>query len=193
MRTITVHGLPFRANYTRDYCETVCRNMAGLLTVMQDDAEDTVFFGPIIRAAVNHGLVTDKPREITAGGYEWLASYTGDIATRAEVTRRTVPRYGRAERAAKGIPPAVKPAPKPVAVARDLVAAGLLFIHPTVLDKLGPECFYLWAYSRTHRDLTTLDALAQAVHWSLSDTAIRAERCAERGYPLSLTQSEDAA
>lgn len=65
-------------------------------------------------------------------------------------------------------------------------------IDAEALDTLGPECFYLWAYSRTHRDLTTLDALAQAVHWSLSDTAIRAERCAERGYPLQLRQDEAA-
>jgi hypothetical protein len=64
-------------------------------------------------------------------------------------------------------------------------------IDADMLHILGPECFYLWSYARTHPELTTVEQLAAAVHWSLSDTRIRAERCAERGYPLPLSSSDN--
>jgi hypothetical protein len=67
----------------------------------------------------------------------------------------------------------------------------MMEIDADMLHILGPECFYLWSYAVTHPELTTVEQLAAAVHWSLSDTRIRAERCAERGYPLALKR-EDA-
>lgn len=200
-RVIEYEGLTFRGGYSVPYLRKTCRNMAGLLTAMLHSLNDgMVYKGGIVRAAVNHGLITDKPRELTAEGHAWLRAYAGEVAPLADILRaEPMPVYTRTERAAKGIAPkarAPKPKPKPVklsAIARDLTAAGLLFVHPTVLDVLGAECFYLWAYSRTHRHLTTVAALAAALHWDAEHTKIRAERCADRGYPLQIDQQEDAA
>lgn len=146
--------------------------------------------GSLCLSAARQGLVTSGKVPIpTERGLRWREQYTGAVATPDEL-RSMSPKKKRAqmEDVARR-----QRSQKPLTVARDLVAAGLLFIHPTVLDKLGPECFYLWAYSRTHRDLTTLEALASALHWGYEETRIRVERCAERGYPLALAGNEDAA
>lgn len=201
-RIVDYAGLAFKGGYTVNTCRIVCRNIAGLLTAMLESAnEGLVYKGGIVRAAARHGLITDKPREITAEGHAWLDGYRGDVAPLPDIIRPApMPTYTHHERAAKGIAPklrtkrAPKPKPAPVklsTIARDLTAAGLLFVHPTVLDVLGAECFYLWAYSRTHRYLTTLDALAEALHWDAEHTRIRAARCADRGYPLNLMANEN--
>jgi hypothetical protein len=80
----------------------------------------------------------------------------------------------------------------PSHIARDLIAEGLLFVHPSLIAALGPEELYLWLYCKAHeRDRLTVTAVADALHWPVDHTRIRAERCAERGYPLPLANEED--
>jgi hypothetical protein len=149
--------------------------------------------GRIIRGLVTQRLVTaDAPHTPTPHGLAWRASYTGAIAPIEAVTARKRRKWKTKPKPA----PKETPAKKHEQRARELGAAmierGTLFVHKKMLEHLGMECFYLWSYSRTHPELTTVEQLAAAVHWSLSDTSIRAERCGDRGYPLALKQ-EDAA
>jgi hypothetical protein len=82
----------------------------------------------------------------------------------------------------------------PSHIARDLIAAGLLFVHPSLIAALGPEELYMWLYCKAHeRDRLTLETLSSALHWPVDHTRIRAERCAERGYPLPLVRDGEAA
>jgi hypothetical protein len=82
----------------------------------------------------------------------------------------------------------------PSHIARDLIAAGLLFVHPSLIAALGPEELYMWLYCKAHeRDRLTLETLSSALHWPVDHTRIRAERCAERGYPLLLVRDGEAA
>ena len=59
-----------------------------------------------------------------------------------------------------------------------------------MIEHLGMECWFLWCYSRTHAEYTTVGQLAAALHWTADVTRIRAERCAERGYPITLAGEE---
>jgi hypothetical protein len=194
VRVTTVHGLTFRGGNSVAFCNNACRNMAGLLTAMLDPSnEDAIYKGGIVRSAAGHGLITDKPRMVTDYGRAWLAhEYRGEVAPLADVLRGVpMPTYS---------PPARTPKPKrvrkqtPATVTRDLIAAGLILIHPTLIANLGPEETYLWLYCKAHeRDRLTVAAVADALHWPVDHTRIRAERCAERGYPLPLVRDGEAA
>jgi hypothetical protein len=133
----------------------------------------------LMRGAVARGLIVSlTDRTLTAFGIAWRAAYTGTPApvTRIAVKTRTTP------------------TPKPSTIARDLIAAGLLFVHPSLIAALGPEETYLWLYCKAHeRDRLTLETLSSALHWPVDHTRIRAERCAERGYPLPLVRDGEAA
>lgn len=204
-RVVAYAGLSFKGGYTVNTCRIVCRNIAGLLYAMLDlRNEAATYKGGIVRAAARHGLITEKPREVTAKGHEWLTAYKGDIALLEEVLRPVpMPTYTRKDRAAKGITPKARPAvrakpptpaPAPSTVARDLITAGLIFVHPALIDALSADELSLWLKAKRHeRTGVTLAQLAAMLGEPLEATRIRAERCAERGYPLTVRQTEDAA
>lgn len=202
-RIVDYAGLAFKGGYTVNTCRIVCRNIAGLLTAMLESAnEGLVYKGGIVRAAARHGLITDKPREITAEGHAWLDGYRGDVAPLPDIIRPApMPTYTHHERAAKGIAPKLrtkrapkpKPTPKPSTVARDLMAAGLVFVHPKLIDDLSPDELSLWIKAKRHeRDGLTLAALAALLGEPLAHVRIRAERIRARGYVVACRDEEAA-
>jgi hypothetical protein len=183
----------FRCKYTAKAREKVLSRYAAVFDAICEGQYVTegALDGRVVNGLKLQGFITEHdPRATTPLGLAWRAGYTGPIAPRETVTvkpatarKRTLTvKYGR-ELAAQE---------RADNISRQLIGRGLLFVHKKMLEHLGMECFYLWSYSRTHPELTTVEQLAAAVHWSLSDTSIRAERCGDRGYPLALKQ-EDAA
>jgi hypothetical protein len=200
-RIVDYAGLAFKGGYTVNTCRIVCRNIAGLLTAMLESAnEGLVYKGGIVRAAAGHGLITEKPREITAEGHAWLNGYRGDVAPLPDIIRPApMPTYTRKERTAKGVPPRPKPTakpnptPKPSTVARDLMAAGLVFVHPRLIDDLSTEELALWIKAKRHeRDGLTLAALAALLGEPLAHVRIRAERIVAKGYVVAVRDEEAA-
>jgi hypothetical protein len=200
-RIVDYAGLAFKGGYTVNTCRIVCRNIAGLLTAMLESAnEGLVYKGGIVRAAARHGLITEKPREITAEGHAWLDGYRGDVAPLPDIIRPApMPTYTHHERAAKGIlpkpkrAPKPKPTPKPSTVARDLMAAGLVFVHPKLIDDLSPDELSLWIKAKRHeRDGLTLAALAALLGEPLAHVRIRAERIVAKGYVVAVRDEEAA-
>jgi hypothetical protein len=161
---------------------------AALLDALTANGGGGAYNRTLSRGAVNRGLiVSETDRTLTAFGRAWRAGYTG---TPEPVARIAVTSCGAAD---NGCKPSKRDQQRAQRIARQLIDGGTLFVQKRMLEVLGMECFYLWSYARTHPDLTTVEQLAAAVHWSLSDTRIRAERCAERGYPLNLSPESEAA
>ena len=201
-RIVEYAGLKFTGGYSVPYMRKTCRSMAGLLYAMLDlRNEGVVYKGGVVRAAANHGLVTDRPREVTPAGEEWLATYRGDIAMREEVIRDApMPTYTRKERIAKGIPPkthkpkTIAPAkPNTTHIARDLVAAGLIFVHPSLIDALGAEELALWLKAKRHeRENITVVELASMLGETVAVTRLRIESIESKGYTVAV-KAQDAA
>lgn len=144
--------------------------------------------GRVMRALRTQGYINEDDLA-TERGSAWRMGYGGPVAPLASVTRLST----------RAFPPTRKskqpaPKPKPLTVARNLVAAGLIFVHPTLIDALNGEELALWLKAKRHeRDRLTLAQLAAMLGEPLEATRIRAERCAERGYPLAVAQETDAA
>jgi hypothetical protein len=153
---------------------------AALLDALTANGGGGAYNLTLMRGAVARGLIVSlTDRTLTAFGIAWRAAYTGTPApvTRIAVKTRTTP------------------TPKPSTIARDLIAAGLLFIHPSLIE--GPESLNaielkMWLLCQAHRrQPLTLAEVARRVGEPLDVTAIRAERIREK-YPLPLA-TEDAA
>lgn len=167
-----------------------------------------VIDGRVLRGMAAQGLITAAdPRSVTALGTRWRHGYTGPVAPLSTLTVRK-PKRGRtkankmlrdrlAGRAPVITPPTPKappkPTPAPSTVARDLITAGLIFVHPALVDALNGEELALWLKAKRHeRTGVTLAQLAAMLGEPLEATRIRAERCAERGYPLTVKAMEAA-
>lgn len=186
-RVVEYAGLTFYGGYSVPYLKKTCRNMAGLLAAMMHPSNrGTEYKGGIVRAAANHGLVTGKPRTITDAGLAWLASYRGEIAPLADVVRdRPMPRYAAAQRNVKQ---------EARYIIDGLIRQGLILVHPSMVDKLGPEELQLWMYGKAHEyERLTLAQLAARLSWPVEHARIRAERIAAAGYVLTVSDESEAA
>jgi hypothetical protein len=145
--------------------------------------------GRIIRGLVTQRLVTaDAPHTPTPHGLAWRASYTGAIAPIEAVTAR--------KRRKWKTKPKPAPKPTPASLARAIVADGLLFIHPDMIEgprALNGDELKLWTLCMKYRRAPlSLADVAHKLAETVAVTRIRAERIIEKRYALPLKQ-EDAA
>jgi hypothetical protein len=143
--------------------------------------------GRIIRGLVTQRLVTaDAPHTPTPHGLAWRASYTGAIAPIEAVTARKRRKWK------------TKPAAgtKPAGVVRDLMEAGLLLIHPDMIEgprALNGDELKLWTLCMKYRRAPlSLADVAHKLAETVAVTRIRAERIIEKRYALPLKQDDAA-
>jgi hypothetical protein len=216
MNAVAPLQLPSLSRKRREVIES--RYAALIDSLQMTGGETAPYFTLTLRGAHKHGLIQSPhaPVRPTAYGLAWRAQYRGAVAMRTEIVAsspqnrarpadyvrpsRAKPPELRKTRIAKPKPvktpkPTVKPkpTPKPSTVARDLMAAGLVFVHPKLIDDLSTEELALWIKAKRHeRDGLTLAALAALLGEPLAHVRIRAERIVAKGYVVAV-RTEDAA
>jgi hypothetical protein len=205
------HTLVFGRHYTDAEQATILSRYAAVFDAITGGQTHFagVIDGRVLRGMAAQGLITAAdPRSVTALGTRWRDGFTGPVAPLSTLTVRK-PKHGNTkankalrDRLTNRVPvvtpkakPTAKPkrAPKPATVARDLMAAGLVFVHPKLIDDLSTEELALWIKAKRHeRDGLTLAALAALLGEPLAHVRIRAERIVAKGYVVAVRDEEAA-
>jgi hypothetical protein len=186
--------IAFPRGYTAEWIERLESRYAAIIDAIDADLSlrRGKCYGGLLNSAIKHKLISNSSKgryTVTAHGRAWREQYTGPAAEYATLQYRTVERVMREQRA----PKPAKPTPKPSTVARDLMAAGLVFVHPKLIDDLSTEELALWIKAKRHeRDGLTLAALAALLGEPLAHVRIRAERIVAKGYVVAVRDEEAA-
>jgi hypothetical protein len=188
--------IAFPRGYTAEWIERLESRYAAIIDAIDADLSlrRGKCYGGLLNSAIKHKLISNSSKgryTVTAHGRAWREQYTGPAAEYATLQYRTVERVMRDQRA----PKAAAPKPTPASVARAIVADGLLFIHPDMIEgprSLNGEELKLWTLCMKYRRAPlTLAEVARRVGEPLEATAIRAERIRAH-YALPLANAEDA-
>jgi hypothetical protein len=155
--------------------------------------------GSLIASAKRQGLVSETAGgfRVTDAGCAWRESFQREPAEYEAL--KPVAGEGRKKYVRKPTPkPEAAPAPKetPASLARAIVADGLLFIHPDMIEgprALNGDELKLWTLCMKYRRAPlSLADVAHKLAETVAVTRIRAERIIEKRYALPLKQDDAA-